>query len=220
MDPLNAYRLAVAALGQASADKLVAFIRRQFGLKVDARFIPIYRASLRDLEGTKPPPPPKPKKTLLMPVISSGSRRYQEVRQLALDRMAEHGLQDWKFAYNRRKQAMGLCVYHRRTIELSIHFVERNGTEEILDTILHEIAHALVGSGHGHDRAWKQKCKEIGARPQRCGQAEMPAGRWQAHCGSCGKQFNRHRKPKRLSGWHCRSCGPKKGSLQWRQPAA
>ena len=71
--------------------------------------------------------------------------------------MTRHGLHGWAFRFNRCKQAMGLCVYHRRSIELSIYFVERdNPVEEIRDTILHEIAHALVGPGHGHDKVWKK----------------------------------------------------------------
>lgn len=111
---------------------------------------------------------------------------------------------------------MGLCVYHRRTIELSIHFVERNPEEEIRDTVLHEIAHALVGHRHGHGPVWQEKCLEIGARPVRCGQAEMPEGQWKARCGSCGKQFDRHRKPRRLRGWFCQACGPDRGKLVWR----
>jgi predicted SprT family Zn-dependent metalloprotease len=141
---------------------------------------------------------------------------------MALQLMAEDGLDDWRFAFNHRKQAMGLCVYDRKTIELSIYFVERdNPVEEIRDTILHEIAHALVGPGHGHDRVWKRKCLEIGARPKRCGEADMPDGRWRALCCSCGKQFHRHRKPKRVTGWFCRACGPTKGRLAWREvPAA
>ena len=95
---------------------------------------------------------------------------------------------------------MGLCHYVAKTIELSIHFVDHNGPEEIRDTILHEIAHALVGAGHGHNATWKKKCVEIGAKPQRCGQADMPQGRWRAACGGCGEVFHRHRKPKRLGG--------------------
>jgi predicted SprT family Zn-dependent metalloprotease len=129
--------------------------------------------------------------------------------------LAAHGLHAWYFAFNRRKQVMGLCVYDRRTIELSAHFVERNTLEEIRDTILHEIAHALVGPGHGHDAVWKRKCLEIGARPVRCGQADMPEGRWQAQCGRCGKNFHRHRKPRRMRGWFCRGCGPERGRLVW-----
>jgi predicted SprT family Zn-dependent metalloprotease len=112
---------------------------------------------------------------------------------------------------------MGLCVYHRCTIEQSIHFVERNSADEIRDTILHEIAHALVGPGHGHDAVWKRKCVEIGARPERCGDADMPAGSWQSRCGHCGKDFHRHKRPKRARGWFCRDCGPERGKLVWRE---
>jgi len=136
---------------------------------------------------------------------------------MALQLMVQHGLHGWAFRFNRCKQAMGLCVYQRRTIELSIYFVERdNPVEEIRDTILHEIAHALVGRGHGHDKVWKRKCIEIGARPVRCENANMPEGKWQAWCGGCGKNFHRHRKPKRARGWFCRTCGPERGRLVWK----
>src|SRR5271157_3467668 len=119
------------------------------------------------------------------PVLRSSTerQRFRDVRKLAEDLLTLHGLQEWSFTFNRGKQTMGLCAYARRTIELSTYFVERNGQEEILDTILHEIAHALVGPGHGHDAVWKRKCVEIGARPARCGDAEMPEGRWKARCG-------------------------------------
>jgi predicted SprT family Zn-dependent metalloprotease len=142
--------------------------------------------------------------------------RVQNVRKLALELLAVHGLNDWSFGFNRRKRSLGLCVFHRRTIEVSVFFVLQNPPEEIVDTILHEIAHALVGPRHGHDRVWKQKCREIGAKPQRCGHAEMPEGKWRASCGQCGKKFHRHRKPKRTRGWHCRSCGPERGKLAWK----
>jgi predicted SprT family Zn-dependent metalloprotease len=134
--------------------------------------------------------------------------------------MAQHGLRGWSFAFNRRKEAVGLCVFDRRTIELSIYFVERNPEEEIRDTILHEIAHALVGAQHGHDKVWQEKCSEIGARPERCGHADMPKGRWQAQCGGCGRHFHRHRRPQRLRGWFCQACGPKRGRLAWRDERA
>jgi predicted SprT family Zn-dependent metalloprotease len=132
--------------------------------------------------------------------------------------MALHGLRGWSFGFNRRKQTLGLCIYQRRTIELSVHLVERaNHWDEIRDTILHEIAHALVGPGHGHDKVWKRKCVEVGAKPERCGAADMPEGAWKAHCTGCGKQFHRHRKPKRLKGWYCQACGPVSGRLIWNQ---
>jgi predicted SprT family Zn-dependent metalloprotease len=141
--------------------------------------------------------------------------RRVEARRLALELMARHGLTGWGFAFNRHKRGMGLCRYATRTIELSIHLVDRNSPEEVRDTILHEIAHALVGPGHGHDAAWKRTCREIGARPERCGQADMPRGRWQASCPGCGTAFSRHRRPKRLRGWFCPACGPGRGNLTW-----
>lgn len=88
----------------------------------------------------------------------------------------------------------------------------------MLDTILHEVAHALVGPGHGHDEVWKATCLEVGARPERCygEEVEMPKGRWRATCGGCGREHDRHRRPKRPAGWHCRACGKERGVLVWR----
>jgi predicted SprT family Zn-dependent metalloprotease len=131
-----------------------------------------------------------------------------------------HGLRDWSFGFNRRRRSLGLCIYHRQTIELSVHFIERNGPDAILDTLLHEIAHALVGPGHGHDAAWKEMCLRVGARPVACRRAEMPAGRWQATCGGCGKLIHRYRRPKRLRGWYCVACGEERGQLAWERTPA
>ena len=49
----------------------------------------------------------------------------------------------------------------------------RNGPEEVRDTILHEVAHALVGPGHGHDTVWKATAAQVGARPQRRGRTSF-----------------------------------------------
>jgi predicted SprT family Zn-dependent metalloprotease len=150
----------------------------------------------------------------MMQSIPERYARCQEVRRLALELMACHGLTGWTFGFNRRKRSMGLCRYALRTIELSIHLVQRNGSEEIRDTILHEIAHALVGQEHGHDTVWKAKCLQIGAAPTRCGQADMPQGKWRARCNACSMVFSRHRRPQGR-GWFCRACGPETGKLQW-----
>ena len=135
---------------------------------------------------------------------------------MAQELMARHGLKGWKFAFNRRKRALGLCRYGTKAIELSVYLVDANTTDEVRDTILHEIAHALVGPGHAHDALWKAKCAEVGAKPERCGEAEMPEGRWKATCPTCGLGFSRHRRPKRLRGWSCKTCGPERGKLTWR----
>jgi predicted SprT family Zn-dependent metalloprotease len=143
--------------------------------------------------------------------------RARRVAAQARRLMDAHGLHNWSFAYNRRKRSLGVCQFRRRRIELSIHLLEHNPAAEVRDTILHEIAHALVGPGHGHDRVWKEMCRKVGARPERIAhEAHMPPGRWQAGCGACGKVYHRHRRPPRLDGWYCRGCGRKRGSLRWR----
>ena len=136
--------------------------------------------------------------------------------QLAHELMAAHGLRGWTFAFNRSKRDMGLCRYGPKVIELSVHFVARNSAAAIRDTLLHEIAHALVGPGHGHDAVWKQACLRVGAKPQRVSfEVDMPDGRWQARCTSCGVVHHKHRKPKRMFGWFCVHCGTKRGKLTW-----
>jgi predicted SprT family Zn-dependent metalloprotease len=144
------------------------------------------------------------------------SRLLQDARRLALELMTFHGLHGWSFRFNRRKRHLGVCFHAHRTIELSVYAVLLNPPDAVRDTILHEIAHALVGAEHGHGPVWKAKCLEIGAKPERlCHDAVMPAGRWTATCGACRRVFTRHRRPARLSGWHCRACGPQHGALRW-----
>jgi predicted SprT family Zn-dependent metalloprotease len=149
------------------------------------------------------------------------TERARAARNLALSLMARHGLRGWEFGFNRRKRQLGICYDPHRglpgRIELSIYFVEKNPDEEIRDTILHEIAHALVGTHHGHDEVWQAKCLEIGATPKRCGKAVMPLGPWRAACPGCRARFHRHRRPKPLRGFFCSSCGPRDGGLLWRK---
>lgn len=219
MDKTEAFRLAVAEVGTRPSEWLSSFIEQQYGVKIEPRHIPLFRASLEDRERTNQARPAA--REVMAPgraglVLPRGSQRLLEVRNVALGLLVRHGLPNWSFAYNRRKLTLGLCVYHRQTIELSVHFVERNSAEEILDTILHEIAHALVGPGHGHDAIWKRQCVAVGARPERQGEADMPLGRWRARCRSCGKHFHRYRRPRWRTGWFCGDCGRERGSLAWK----
>jgi hypothetical protein len=135
---------------------------------------------------------------------------------LAHEFLARHGLLalGWAFAFNDRRMHAGFCDEEVKTIYLSSYFVESNPFSDVRDTLLHEIAHALVGCRHGHGPAWKAKCLELGCTPSRLCQAAMPPGRWRAACPGCAATFSRHRRPKVLTGY-CSDCGPERGPVCW-----
>jgi predicted SprT family Zn-dependent metalloprotease len=119
--------------------------------------------------------------------------------------MSHHGLKGWSFAWDDSTRRFGVCKYRTKTIGLSRRLVELNGVEEVRNTILHEIAHALAPVGAGHGNVWKRKALEVGARPERCYQAKdvkAPARKFTARCPSCALTFARDRRTKSV----CRKC--------------
>ena len=50
MEKLEAYRKAVAALGNVSAETLSKYIEENYGIEIAPNFIPLYRASLQEWE--------------------------------------------------------------------------------------------------------------------------------------------------------------------------
>ena len=120
-------------------------------------------------------------------------------KHLAIQLMSKHGLLDkgWSFEFDNAKRRFGVCKYRSQVIGLSKPLTLANDETRVVDTILHEIAHALVGIGHGHDSVWKAKCREIGAKPERCftsADTILIAGKYKAVCGECGKVHSRHKR--------------------------
>jgi predicted SprT family Zn-dependent metalloprotease len=138
----------------------------------------------------------------------------EAARTLALGLMAEHeALADWRFAFSRHaRRTLGVCRHRQKVIVLSAAFVTLNTDDVVRDIVLHELAHALVGAGHGHDAVWKAKAVAVGANPERvCTEAVMPPGEWVATCPTCGHTFDRYRQPRRR--YWCRRCGAEAGTL-------
>ena len=74
-------------------------------------------------------------------------------QQLAHDLMRLHNLPpEWSFKLDRSKVCFGKCYYSKKQISLSRYLVELNDEEEVRDTILHEIAHALAPRAEHMDR--------------------------------------------------------------------
>ncbi len=126
-------------------------------------------------------------------------------RALATGRrlLREHGLDDWTIVADRAKTRAGVCRFAKRQIGLSAPLTALHSEDEVLDTILHEIAHALVGPQHGHDAVWRAKARAIGCSGERCVSSDAPRvpGDWVGRCPA-GHEKHRHRAPARLM-----SCG-------------
>ena len=85
-------------------------------------------------------------------------------RKIANDLIAQHGLDAlrWTFRFDRAEKRLGLCTYSTRTISMGQAYVLAADEESVTQTMLHEVAHALVGSGAGHGPIWKAKARQIG----------------------------------------------------------
>lgn len=96
------------------------------------------------------------------------SRSDMEVIHWAREIMSQHGLiqRGWTFKINNRfTRTLGCCTYSKKLIEIAGDHIRFDAYDSILDTLLHEIAHALVGAGEGHNKVWQNMAIRIGAKP-------------------------------------------------------
>lgn len=137
---------------------------------------------------------------------------------LAEELLVEHGLTGWAFAFDRARVRAGACHHRDRRITLSPWITRAHEEDQVRETLLHEIAHALVGPRHGHDEVWRSRARAIGASGERCyqgGDEPVVPGRWQGRCAA-GHVVHRHRRPTRvLVCTRCRGGSELSRVLRW-----
>ena len=132
-------------------------------------------------------------------------------RDLARTLMRQHGLErdGWTFRFDHARRRFGSCQPGRKLLTLSRPLTLLNNEDQVRDTILHEIAHALT-PGDGHGRRWRAKCVEIGANPKRTyGDDEVvsPPRRpawFEMGCERCNWWVDRRRRTRRKL--VCKAC--------------
>lgn len=130
-----------------------------------------------------------------------------ETYSMARALLDTHGLPHWSFRFDNHKRRFGVCCYSERYIGLSWAVARLNSDAEIINTLKHEIAHALTPDA-GHGPVWKIQAVIIGARPEACVNQQTIAtvpGRWQGRCG-CAQVNNRYRRPKPGARYKCHIC--------------
>jgi len=83
---------------------------------------------------------------------------------LATELLTRHGLtaEGWTFAFDRAQRRLGACKYNRKQITISHYMTVAADRHTVHQTLLHEIAHALVGHAAAHGPVWKAKAASIG----------------------------------------------------------
>lgn len=121
-----------------------------------------------------------------------------EVLQLGNELLSKHNLPDWKFKTDKAIVRFGVTFFKEKVISVSLPLCEINSREEIIDTILHEIAHAIAGYKDGfHGATWKKVARKIGARPDRLykqSDVQTVPFKYEAVCPVCNKKYYKYYK--------------------------
>jgi predicted SprT family Zn-dependent metalloprotease len=98
-----------------------------------------------------------------------------QAKRIANELMDEQDLIDlgWTFAFDNATSRLGACHHAKRLISMSRHFVAAADEEAVRQTMIHEIAHALLpvkrwdGTTMGHGREWKNLARKLGYTGER-----------------------------------------------------
>ena len=130
----------------------------------------------------------------------------QKTKKIGRELIERHKLADtgWIFKLDYATRRFGQCNFKTKTISISTVLARLNDEEIVSETILHEIAHALVGARKGHGQEWRAKALEIGSNGNRTygSEVRVPERKYKAVCPVCKEEYYRERMKKRKS-----SCG-------------
>ena len=141
--------------------------------------------------------------------------KIDDAKKMARELLDQHGFDYVQIEIsNRMKRTLGLACFKRgkpEVLKLQAHYICNNSTQDIKDTILHEIAHFIAGYEAGHNYKWQMACVKIGAKPQRCADntVDTAPAKWKLVCGCCKRNLGERHRRTNMSQRYCRECGRK-----------
>ncbi|MGO1406492.1 SprT-like domain-containing protein [Agrococcus casei] len=113
----------------------------------------------------------------------------------------------WHFAFDNARTRAGLTNFSKRQISVSRHLAVRWSDDDVHQTLLHEVAHAMAGPGAGHGPVWQRISRELGYVGGRTHHGEIASetAKWLGVCPQ-GHEHYRFRKPSRIAS--CVRCAP------------
>ena len=115
------------------------------------------------------------------------------------------GLEDWSIVFGNGKYFAGCAIHDRKVIQINKIWIRRGSWGEIVNIFRHEVAHALVGKDHNHDKVWRKVCIALGGSGDiyskshlvfrdfnwiskcLCGYKNCVFRRTKIHCPECGR---------------------------------
>ncbi len=102
----------------------------------------------------------------ILEVEGASKMKMTTFKTLAKRLATEHKLQGWELYFGDEFfDTIGACNKTKRAMWFNEFFITRCDRKFCIDTILHEIAHALLPAKVAHKKQWLDKCVEIGAIP-------------------------------------------------------
>jgi predicted SprT family Zn-dependent metalloprotease len=147
------------------------------------------------------------------------------VAEWAQELLREHLDDSWTFAFDRARTRAGACDWTHRRITVSRLLAARWSDDEVRQTLLHEVAHALAGPKAAHGAEWRRIADRLGYTGTRT-HSNPTADELAPWVGSCpsGHLFYRHRRPTRpLACGKCARRFEAANAIEWRRrtvPAA
>src|SRR3954452_2709962 len=114
----------------------------------------------------------------------------EQLEAIAAQEMKQHGLHGWTFGLAKTRRRLGVCKYRAKRIEIAEYYARHSPEGSVLDTLRHEIAHAIAGPAANPGPRWKAGAVRLVATPRACDaspETVMTPGDWQATCSSCEK---------------------------------
>lgn len=113
-------------------------------------------------------------------------------------------LQSWRLTRDHAKRRAGVCYPLKKRIAISHYHIQLNSLSVIIDTLVHEVAHALAFELHnetGHGPHWRRWVTQLGGEAKVTGNFSVPETHWvlvHKQSDSLVQLARRHRKNKRI----------------------
>lgn len=133
----------------------------------------------------------------------------RELEQSTLKLLVEHGIAGWTVGFDNADSRAGQCNFTAQRISYSVLFMLTATKQERLNTMLHEVAHAITGPNHGHDADWESNFVALGGNGSAFAYASSESYTedrylWIGVCPTCGDRTGFHAAPEDV--WGCYKC--------------